>query len=64
MDEGDGYVEVCFLTTMGHTEPIDVEITPVRKEVDNPALPGNYIKLMISDCQIILLVRWHAIWRF
>ena len=29
--ESDGYVEVCFLTNSGHTEPIEVEILPIEK---------------------------------
>ena len=37
MDESDDYVEVCFFTNTGHTEAIDVEITPVMKGVDAPA---------------------------
>ena len=44
MDESDGYVEVCFSTNTGHTEPIDVVIAPIMKGVDNPAA-GNGIQI-------------------
>ena len=29
--EGDGFVEICFTTNTGHTEPIEVEVLPTVK---------------------------------
>lgn len=43
MGESDEYVEVCFFTNTGHTEAIDVAITPVMKGVDAPAA-SNFTK--------------------
>ena len=43
MDESDGYVEVCFSTNAGHTDPISVTITPVMKGVDAPAASNCYL---------------------
>ena len=37
MGESDGSVEVCFLTSAGHADPIEVVIQPVMKGVDSPA---------------------------
>ena len=42
----DHYVEVCFFTNTGHTEPIEVLITPVMKGVAYPAA---------SNCHNIVL---------
>ena len=35
--ESDGSSEVCFLTSTGHADTIEVVIQPVMKGVDNPA---------------------------
>ena len=41
VDEEGENVEVCFFITTGHTEPINVLITPVEKGVDSPAASND-----------------------
>ena len=46
MKESDGYVEVCFFTNTGHTDSINVEITPVMKGVDAPAASNQFLLIL------------------
>lgn len=37
VDEGDGSLELCLVTNLGHAEQFDVAIQPQMKENDRPA---------------------------